>query len=113
MEPERPHARYLLAGTVEIRELSLDGPVLGQLRNISLSGCYVTTQRQIAEHTRVRIVLHTGALKADLWGVIRRQDPNGLGIQFTNGASVEDWKSLQSIIFHLQSQKPQATWAGV
>lgn len=112
MEPERPHARYPLAAAVEIREASLTGAVLAELRNISLSGCYVATPRQIAEHTRVRIVLHNGALKADLWGVVRRQDPNGLGIQFTNGASVEDWKSLESIVHQLQSSKRQATWAG-
>jgi hypothetical protein len=79
--------------------------VLAQLHDISLSGCYVRTPQVIAEHTRVRIVLQAGTLRADLWGVIRRQDQNGLGIQFTNGTSVEDWKSLQTIIQQLESRR--------
>ncbi len=110
-EAQRPHTRYSLATTVEIRAASLRGTVLAQLDNISLSGCYVQTPQALAEHTRVRVIVQTGPRKADLWGVIRRQDQNGLGIQFTNGTTVEDWKSLESIIEQLQSKK-QATSAG-
>ena len=107
----RPHTRYTLAAMVEIRAASLRGTVLAQLGNISLSGCYVHTPQNLGEHTRVRVILQTGARKADLWGVIRRQDQNGLGIQFTNGTTVEDWKSLEHIIEQLQTKK-QATSAG-
>ncbi|HLX76321.1 MAG TPA: PilZ domain-containing protein [Terriglobales bacterium] len=108
----RPHTRYALAATVEIRASVLKGTVLAQLGNVSLSGCYVNTPQNLPEHTRVRVVLHTGSLKAELWGVIRRQDQNGLGIQFTNGTTVEDWKSLESIIHQLESLKPRAASAG-
>ena len=111
-EPSRPHARYSLAATVEIRASGLPGTVLAQLSNISLSGCYVNTPQKLAEHTRVRIVLHTSSLKAELWGVIQRQDRDGLGIRFTNGTTVEDWKSLESIIQQLQSLKQQSASAG-
>src|SRR5579864_9771188 len=107
----RPHTRYALAATVEIRASVLKGTVLAQLGNVSLSGCYVNTPQNLPEHTRVRVVLHTGSLKAELWGVIRRQDQNGLGIQFTNGTTVEDWKSLEAIIEQLQTKK-QAMSAG-
>lgn len=110
-EAQRPHTRYNLATMVEIRAASLRGTVLAQLGNISLSGCYVHTPQALAEHTRVRVILHNGARKADLWGVIRRQDQNGLGIQFTNGTTVEDWKSLEAIIEQLQGKK-QATSTG-
>ena len=110
-EALRPHTRYTLATTVEIRSASLRGTVLAQLGNISLSGCYVHTPQALAEHTRVRVILHNGPRKADLWGVIRRQDQNGLGIQFTNGTTVEDWKALEDIIEQLQTKK-QATSAG-
>ncbi len=48
------------------------------------------TPQSLAEHTRVRVILQTGSRTADLWGVIRRQDQNGLGVQFTNGSTVED-----------------------
>ena len=107
----RPHTRYTLATTVELRTASLRGTVLAQLDNISLSGCYVHTPQSLAEHTRVRVIVQAGSRKADLWGVIRRQDQNGLGIQFTNGTTVEDWKSLEDIIEQLQTKK-QATSAG-
>ncbi|HEV2117206.1 MAG TPA: PilZ domain-containing protein [Terriglobales bacterium] len=110
-EPSRPHTRYSLATTVEIRASGLPGTVLAQLSNISLSGCYVSTPQKLAEHTRVRIVLHSGSLKAELWGIIQRQDRDGLGIRFSNGTTVEDWKALESIIEHLQTKK-QATSAG-
>lgn len=111
-ETNRPHTRYPLATTVEIRASNLRGVVLAQLGNISLSGCYVHTPQNLAEHTRVRVILQTGSLKADLWGVIRRRDQNGLGIQFTNGTTVEDWKSLESIIEQLQTTKRHAASAG-
>jgi len=110
-EALRPHTRYTLATTVEIRSGSLRGTVLAQLDNISLSGCYVHTPQALAEHTRVRVILQAGSRKADLWGVIRRQDQNGLGIQFTNGTTVEDWKALEAIIEQLQTKK-QAMSAG-
>ena len=98
----RPHTRYSLAATVEIRGASLAGTVLAQLGNISLSGCYLYTPQTLAEHTRVRILVHTGQLKADLWGVVRRRDQDGLGVQFTNGSTVEDWKTLEAIIEQLE-----------
>jgi hypothetical protein len=104
-EAQRPHTRYTLATMVEIRAASLRGTVLAQLGNISLSGCYVHTPQSLAEHTRVRVILQTGARKADLWGVVRRQDQNGLGIQFTNGTTVEDWKSLEAIILQLEARR--------
>lgn len=85
-----PHTRYNLTTTVEIRAASLRGTVLARLDNIRLSGCDVHTLKSLAKHTRVRVILETGSRKADLWGVIRRQDQNGLGIQFTNGTTVED-----------------------
>jgi PilZ domain-containing protein len=107
----RPHTRYNMAATVELRSANLRGVVLAQLGNVSLSGCYVHTPQSLAEHTRVRVILQAGSRKADLWGVIRRQDQNGLGIQFTNGTTVEDWKALETIIEQLQTKK-QATSAG-
>jgi len=111
-EAQRPHSRYSLATMVEIRAASLRGTVLAQLGNISLSGCYVHTPQSLAEHTRVRVILHNGSRKADLWGIIRRQDQNGLGIQFTNGTTVEDWKSLEAIIENLQTRRQQVASAG-
>jgi hypothetical protein len=80
--------------------------ILAQLKNISLSGCYLETPREIKEDSRVRVVLQTGTIHADVWGVVRRRDGAGVGIRFTNGATVEDWKRLEALIEELQASVP-------
>jgi len=102
-QPISVHPRFPLATTVMVREAATDAAVLAQLKNISLSGCYLETPRQIPEGARVRVVLQTAGIRADVWGVVRRRDANGVGLQFTNGASVEDWKRLESLIKQLQA----------
>src|SRR4029077_1736428 len=102
-EPIAVHPRFTLATTVMVRESGTGAAVLMQLKNISLSGCYLETPRQIPEDARVRVVLQLADIRADVWGVIRRHDIKGLGIQFTNGATVEDWKRLESLIKQLQT----------
>lgn len=105
LEPTTVHPRFLLTTTVIVREAS-GAAVLAQLKNISLSGCYLETPRQIPEGARVRVVLQTSNLRADLSGTVRRRDATGLGIQFINGAAVEDWKRLESLITELQDSGP-------
>ncbi len=96
------HPRFSLAATVIVRETAHGPAVLVQLRNISLSGCYLETPRHIPEGARIRIILEAPKVRADVWGVVRRRDEDGLGVQFTNGATVEDWKRLESFIKELQ-----------
>lgn len=102
LEPTTVHPRFLLTTTVMVREAASGAAVLAQLKNISLSGCYLETPRQIPEGARVRVRLQTSDIRADLWGTVRRRDANGVGIQFVNGATVEDWKRLESLITRLQ-----------
>lgn len=97
------HPRYPLSTTVMIREPKTGVGTLARLKNISLSGCYIETPQQIAENARVRVVLQTGIVHADVWGIVRRRDDNGVGIQFTNGATVDDWKRLEAFILQLGS----------
>jgi len=99
------HPRFALATTVMVREGNGAGS-LAQLKNISLSGCYLETPRQIPEGARVRVVLQTAGIHADVAGVIQRRDATGLGIRFTNGATVEDWKRLEYFIKELQATVP-------
>ena len=96
------HPRFPLAATVIVRETAHGPAVLVELRNISLSGCYLETPRMIEEGARIRIILQSPKIRADVWGVVRRQDAKGLGVQFTNGTTVEDWKRLESLIKELQ-----------
>lgn len=92
------HPRFPLAATVIVRETAHGPAVLVQLRNISLSGCYLETPRPIAEGARIRIILEAPKIRADVWGVVRRRDATGLGVQFMNGTTVEDWKRLEAFI---------------
>jgi hypothetical protein len=100
------HPRFAVGATVMLREASTDAAVLVQLRNISLSGCYLETPRQVPESARVRVVLQLAEIRADVCGIVRRRDEKGLGIQFTNGATVEDWKRLESFIKGLHGTVP-------
>jgi len=105
IEPTTVHPRFQLTTTVVVREAA-GAAVLAQLKNISLSGCYLETPRPIPDGARVRVILQTSDLRADLWGTVRRRDATGLGIQFINGATVEDWKRLESLIKKLQDSVP-------
>jgi len=104
--PKAGHPRFALATTVVVREATNDAVVLAKLKNISLSGCYLETPRKIPEKARVRILVQTADLRVDLWGVVQRHDETGLGIAFTNGATVEDWKSLELLINELHGKVP-------
>lgn len=107
-QPGAVHPRFALALTVTVREATGDA-ILAQLKNISLSGCYLETPREIKEDTRVCVVLQAADLRAEVWGVVRRRDGAGVGIRFTNGATVEDWKRLESMIDDLTASVP--AWA--
>jgi hypothetical protein len=108
-EPITVHPRFALATTVMVRENSSGAATLAQLKNISLSGCYLQTPRQIPEGARVRVALQFGNIHADVQGTVVRRDKAGIGIQFTNGATVEDWKRLESLIARLQDSASSAT----
>jgi len=97
--------RFVLNTTVVLRDLSNGAAILAQLKNISLSGCYVETPREMTDGTRVRVVLQMGDFRADLCGNVRRRDDKGLGVQFTNGATVEDWKRLEVLIAKLEEAR--------
>jgi PilZ domain len=104
--PKLTHPRFALATTVVLREAANDAVVLAKLKNISLSGCYLETPRETPVRARVRILVQTADLRVDLWGVVQRRDENGLGIAFTNGATVEDWKALELLIDELHGKVP-------
>jgi hypothetical protein len=111
-EPIIVHPRFAITLTVMVRETGADAGILAGLKNISLSGCYLETPRQVPENARVRVVMQLADIRADVWGIVRRRDSKGLGIQFTNGTTVEDWKRLESLIKQLQtSAQPKSAVA--
>jgi len=105
----RLEPRFLLSSTVELREPETEAVVLAHLQNVSLSGCFLQTPYAARENARVRVVIHTKKIRADLWGIVRRREAAGLGIQFTNGATVEDWKRLEMLIEQLQTSPAEQT----
>ena len=102
-KPTLAYPRFALAVTVMMRETATGAAVLAKLANISLSGCYVETPRQLPQSARVQVVLQTSDIHARLWGIVQRRDANGLGIRFTNGTTVADWKRLERLITELQA----------
>jgi len=104
--PTFVYPRFSLATTVVVREPKTGTAVLAKLANISLSGCYLESPCQVPIRARVQVAIQTSQIHAALWGVVQRRDANGLGIRFTNGATVEDWKRLERLIEELQTAVP-------
>ncbi|HZQ24411.1 MAG TPA: PilZ domain-containing protein [Terriglobales bacterium] len=92
----------MLSTTVVVREAGTGAAILVRLKNISLSGCYLETPRQIRVGTRIRVILQTSGIHADLWAIVQRCGDAGVGVRFTNGATVEDWKCLEYLIRELR-----------
>jgi hypothetical protein len=84
--------------TVEFRPDGTDAPVLGNLTNISLGGCYIETSVVLAADSRLSInfSIDGEALLAE--GSIVRCDPGmGLAIKFKEG-NRDDRSYLQKIL---------------
>jgi diguanylate cyclase (GGDEF)-like protein/putative nucleotidyltransferase with HDIG domain len=84
--------------TVEFRPEASDAPVLGNLTNISLGGCYIETSHVLAADSRLNInfSIDGEALLAE--GSIVRCDPGmGLAIKFKEG-NRDDRAYLQKIV---------------
>lgn len=109
-EATQIHPRFALTTTVVLREAS-GTAILAKLKNISLSGCYVETPRQVTEGARIRVALQVVDIHADVWGIVQRRDATGLGIRFSHGATVEDWKRLESFIKELHQAVPSTSVA--
>jgi len=84
--------------TIEFRPGGSDVPVLGNLTNISLGGCYVETSVILAPESKLKLnfSIDEGSLQAD--GCVVRADPGvGLAIKFKEG-NRDDRAHLQQIL---------------
>jgi diguanylate cyclase (GGDEF)-like protein/putative nucleotidyltransferase with HDIG domain len=89
--------------TVEFRPEGSDVPVIGNLTNISLGGCYIETSVILAPDSRLNInfSIDGGSMLAD--GSVVRSDPGmGLAIKFTEG-NRDERAHLQTILEFVQS----------
>jgi diguanylate cyclase (GGDEF)-like protein/putative nucleotidyltransferase with HDIG domain len=74
------------------------GPVLGNLTNISLGGCYVETSVLLPADSRLKLVFSSDNRNLQAEGIVVRNDPgSGLAIKFKEG-SREDRAHLQQIM---------------
>jgi diguanylate cyclase (GGDEF)-like protein/putative nucleotidyltransferase with HDIG domain len=89
--------------TVEFRPEGSDVPVIGNLTNISLGGCYIETSVILAPDSRLNInfSIDGGSMLAD--GSVVRSDPGmGLAIRFKEG-NRDERAHLQTILEFVQS----------
>ena len=72
--------------TIEFKPENSEAPVLGNLTNISLGGCYVETSVLLAADTKVRVLFSIDDSKLQAEGMVVRNDPGtGVAIQFKEG----------------------------
>ena len=102
------HPRYPLSAEVEVYDARCKTVGQARFRNVSLSGCFIETDFSLPKNTRIRLLMRMPQLRADVWGVVKRCDPGvGIGVQFTNGNTVEDWKHLEKLIAKLEASRGQ------
>jgi diguanylate cyclase (GGDEF)-like protein/putative nucleotidyltransferase with HDIG domain len=94
----RVHPRLKARLTIEIHPEAGDGPVLGNLTNISLGGCYVETTSLLAPGSQLRLLFSVDDAKLQAEGSVVRIDPgSGISVKFKEG-NREDRAHLQQIM---------------
>jgi len=79
----RMHARRKCRVTIELHPESGDGPVLANLTDVSLGGCYVETSAIFSPGTKLRLVFSIDDDKMHADGYVARMDPgSGIAVQF-------------------------------
>jgi len=79
----RQHARLACRVTIELHAAGAQGPILGNLIDISMGGCYVETSAILTPGTPLKIVfsIDDGELGAE--GMVHRIEPGtGIAVQF-------------------------------
>jgi diguanylate cyclase (GGDEF)-like protein len=84
--------------TIEFQPEDSQVPVLGNLTNISLGGCYVETSMLLTADTKVRLMFSIDDAKLQAEGAVVRNDPGtGVAIKFKEG-NREERAHLQRIM---------------
>ena len=97
----RGHPRLVCRLTVTLQPVDSSVPVLGNLSNISLTGCYIETAAILASETKVRVFFSIDDNTLQSEGVVVRSIPGaGVGIHFLES---EDRTRAHRIVEHVQS----------
>ncbi|MBV8475110.1 MAG: diguanylate cyclase [Acidobacteria bacterium] len=97
----RGHPRMICRLTVTLQPFGTNVPILGNLSDISLTGCYVETAAILACQTQVRIFFSIDDDTLQSEGVVVRSIPGaGIAIQFLEA---EDRSRVHRILEHVQN----------
>jgi len=99
----RMHPRMNCRITIELQPKTGDAPVLGNLTDLSLGGCYVETSAILSPGTGVKVVFSIDDGKLQSEGVVVRIDPgSGIAIQFEE-MNREGRESMYRILEYVQN----------
>jgi len=99
----RLYTRMKCRVTIEIQPLDRDAPILGNLTDVSLGGCFVETSAILARDTKLKLnfSLDDGKLQAE--GSVVRIDPGiGMAIIFKD-MNREERQQMQRILEYVQT----------
>jgi len=97
----RSQPRLVCRVTVTLQPEGSTVPILGNLSNISLTGCYVETGALLQSGTRVRVFFSSDDNSLQNEGTVARSNPgSGVGIQFSD---TEDRNKMHRILAHVES----------
>jgi hypothetical protein len=94
----RLHARMKCRVTMELHPEGGAGPILGNVIDVSLGGCYIETSAILTTGSEVKLIfsMDDGKLQAD--GVVVRIDPgSGIAVRF-NAINREDRDKMHRIL---------------
>ena len=99
----RQHARLKCRVTIELQPEGAETPILANLTDVSMGGCYVETSAILAPGTKVKLIfsIDDGQLPAE--GSVTRIDPgSGLAVQFKE-LTREARENMQRILEFVQN----------
>ena len=94
----RMHARMKCRVTMELHPEGGVGPILGNLIDISLGGCYIETSAILTTGSEVELIFSIDDGKLQAGGVVVRIDPgSGIGVRF-NSMNPEERERMHRIL---------------
>ncbi|HET7208227.1 MAG TPA: diguanylate cyclase [Terriglobales bacterium] len=97
----RGHPRMVCRVTVTLEPQGSSVPVLGNLANISLTGCYVETAALLTSGSKLRLFFSAEDSTLQAEGVVARSNPGaGVGVEFLES---EDRARVHRILEHVES----------
>lgn len=98
---QRDRIRVPFVTEVLLKFDQLDTIISAEMKNISMNGIYVKTEQKVPEKTPCQVEVFLKAehsrLTMETEGFVSRQDPDGLGIQFSYD---NEWFSLFAVFEH-------------